>query len=179
MYPRRQPGYGNSRHGGPPTILLLLVVGALVFGAFFLLQGLRNFTASGGQDSAQATQESAASLTEIAAVDADRFATQTARPTPTPIPPCQDFTIRAPMANLRAAPNIDAEALDRLPEGTEICVIQPAAPGEEWHLIDRNPNTRRVEPGYMHISVLRALRPTPRPTASATPITLATITPQP
>ena len=112
------------------------MVGALVFGAFFLLQGLRNFTASGGQDSAQATQESAASLTEIAAVDADRFATQTARPTPTPIPPCQDFTIRAPMANLRAAPNIDAEALDRLPEGTEICVIQPAAPGEEWHLID-------------------------------------------
>ena len=179
MYPRRQAGNQPFRNGGPPFLLLLLVAFVLVFGVFFVLQGLRSFSPGVNPESISATQQAQAELTEIASENADRFATQTARPTATPIPPCQEFTIRTTMANVRVEPDIDAAVLDRLPEGTTICVIQTASPPSEWHLIDLNPNTRRIETAYMHISVLRAVYPTPRPTATVTPITLATITPRP
>ena len=179
MYPRRQSGNQPSSNGGPPFLLLLLVAFALVLGVFFLFQGLRSFSPGVNPESNSATLQAQAELTEIASQNADRFATQTARPTATPIPPCQEFTIRTAMANVRAEPDIDAEVLDRLPEGTTICVIQPASSPIEWHLIDLNPNTRRIETAYMHISVLRAVNPTPRPTATVTPIALATITPRP
>lgn len=179
MYPRRPSGNQPSPNGGPPFLLLLLVALVLVLGVFFLLQGLRGFSPGVNPENVSATQQAQAELTEIASQNADRFATQTARPTATPIPPCQEFTIRTTMANVRGEPDIDAEVLDRLPEGTTICVIQPAASPSEWHLIDLNPNTRRIEMAYMHISVLRAVNPTPRPTATVTPIALATITPRP
>ncbi len=179
MHSARQPGNWPPRNRRPPMLLLLLVAFTLVFAAFFSLQGLRNLSTGLDPASAAATQQAQREITAIAEQNRARFETQTARPTATAIPPCQEFTIRTAMANIRAEPDIDGERLDRLPEGTTICVIQAASANSEWHLIDRNPNTRRIEIGYMHQSVLRAANPTPRPTASATPITLATITPRP
>ncbi len=179
MSRRRQTNFGSTNHNNPPSYFLLLVAFLLVFGVFFLLQGLRNFTANrGGFAADSATEDTAATLLANTVI-AQRAATQTARPTLTPIPPCQDFVIRVPFANLRRAPDLQAEVLERLPEGQGICVIQPATTGMEWHLVDRNPNTRRVDTAYLHRSTIRALRPTPRPTATATPIPLATVTPIP
>lgn len=157
----------------------MLVAFTLVFATFFLLQGLRNASTGVDPQRSAATQQAQWEFTEIAEQNRALYSTQTARPTATAIPPCQEFTIRTAMANIRAEPDIDAERLDRLPEGSAICVIQAASSTAEWYLIDRNPNTRRVEIGYMHQSVLRATNPTPRPTATATDITLATITPRP
>ena len=179
MYPHRQKGKLLAGNGGPPFLLLLLAAFALVLGVFFLLQGLRSFSPGVNPASLSTTRQAQAELTEIASENVDRFATQTARPTTTPIPPCQEFTIRTTMANVRSAPDLEAEVLDRLPEGTTMCVIQTAASSSEWHLIDLNPNTRRIETAYMHHSVLRAVNPTPRPSATLTPIPLATITPRP
>ncbi|MCY3780565.1 MAG: SH3 domain-containing protein, partial [Chloroflexi bacterium] len=100
-------------------------------------------------------------------------------PTPlpsfTPVPPCQEFVVRVPIAIVRAGPSTSSRIIEGLREGETVCVIT-MLPDSEWYLIDQNMLTRRLERVYMHRDIIRALNPTPRPTATAIPSDTATPT---
>ncbi len=183
---RPTPRRGGGGRGPSPLLIFMIAV-ALVFGGFYLLQGAQTFIRTGGLGVQEATQR--AMIISTATQDrVTRMATQPRTPVPTftPIPECQDFRVSVPNAVVRNAPHSGGAIVTGLPQGSLVCVIA-REPGSEWYLIDRNPQTRRIDAAYMHETVIEAVNPTltpsrtptPLPTITEIPTETPTITPTP
>lgn len=160
-----------------PAWVVFLLAMAVVFGLYYLWVGTRNFLESGGRGIIESTRQAVIVNTATAAV-VQRLETNapTLRPTSTEIPPCQEFTVIVPSAIVRERPSTSAPIVTSLSYGSAVCVIERES-GSEWYLVDSNTRTRRLEPAYMHESVIKALYPTPTPSRTFTPA--PTITPLP
>jgi hypothetical protein len=170
----KRPKHGSS---GFPGWLVFILGAALVFGLYYLWNGVQDFVQTGGLGVAEATERSSVISTATAAVEQQyQRPSSTPHPTSTPIPECKDFVVSVPSAIVRAAPSTNAEIVTSLSEGAPVCMIE-RVPDSEWYLIDTNPDTRRLNPAYMHESVIQALNPTLTPTQTFTP--LPTVTPVP
>ena len=158
---------GSRERSGPPSWFILLIGIAIVFGLYYLWLGLRSFMAS-GLTVPEATEQASAQSTATA-FRAREIALNAPTPLPslTPVPPCQDFAVRVPIAIVRAEPSTDSRIIEGLQEGETVCVIA-MLPDSEWYMIDQNSGTRRLERVYMRRDIIRALNPTPTP--SDTPI---------
>ena len=183
----------RSSRNGPPALLVFLLAAALVFGVFYIWQGVQNFLRTGGLGVAEATQRAEVVATATAQ-RVTRLATSavTLRPTATPIPPCTDFRVDVPAGIVREGPSTSSAVVTQFNEGTIVCVLQ-REPGTEWYAIDVNPSTRRIDLGYMHESIIEAVNPTltpsltftpsntvsPAPTVTLVPTTRPTRTPSP
>ncbi len=187
-----------SPRGGPPAWLVFLLGVALVFGVYYLVQGVQDFVASGGLGVVEATNRAAtetATVTvrqptppRIAGGDAmaqsepssnDLLGQGDVSPVPTftPVPDCMTFVVSVDRASVRALPSTDAPRIDIFDLGREVCVLGRAPDAAEWYLLDLDPNTRRVNEAYMFQDVIEALNPTPTPTMTFTPA--PTVTPMP
>ena len=158
----------DGRRSGPPSWFVILVGIAVVFGVYYVWLGLRNFMASGvsvAESTLQAIEESTATASRIEEIV---LSAPTPLPSFTPVPPCQEFVVRVPIAIVRAEPSTSSSIVEGLREGETVCVIT-MLPDSEWYLIDQNMLTRRLERVYMHRDIIRALNPTPRPSATAIP----------
>lgn len=166
---------GIGQRSGPPSWFVILVGIAIVFGVYYLWLGLRSFMASGAsvsESTQQAIDQSTATAVRIQEIVLNA---PTPLPSFTPIPPCQEFIVRVPVAIVRAGPSTSSRIVEGLREGETVCVIT-MLPDSEWYLIDQNMLTRRLERVYMHRDIIRALNPTPRPTATAIPSDTSTPT---
>jgi hypothetical protein len=162
------------RGGGLPPLLVFLIGAALVFGLYYLLQGVQTFIRTGGLGVVEATRQA-----EIVASATQQRATRiiaqiTAQPTATPLPTCTDFRVIVPSAVVRSAPSPSAGVVRGFAQGEIVCVLW-REPGSEWYTIDRDRSTRRRELAYMHESVIAPVNPTPTPPPTVTP--LPTLTP--
>ncbi|MCL4253899.1 MAG: hypothetical protein KJ043_08980 [Anaerolineae bacterium] len=170
---KRRPTYSRNR---TPNWFIFLIGIALVFGIYYVWLGVRDFLGETTLTVQQSTRTVAAVSTSTAQVVATRDAF-TPFPTPTPIPECTDFIVMVARAIVRAAPNTGAQILDTYTEGTIVCVIARAPENLEWYLIDRERESRRVNAGYMFQDIIKAVNPTPTPSATYTPA--PTVTPAP
>jgi hypothetical protein len=100
-------------------------------------------------------------------------------PTSTPLPTCIDFVVSVPNAIVRQNPSPNAAILTSYSQGEPVCVLGRPSPESEWYFIDMNPRTRRIEPAYMHETVVEAVNPTLTPTRTTTPTRTPTPTDTP
>jgi hypothetical protein len=158
-------------------LTITLIGFAIVFGAYFLWSGFREWFDERNQTEVQdATEAAQATATEVNRPTFRPF------PSHTPVPACQPFYVHVNAANIRRCPSRQCETKDTLPYESEICVYgralssidEPLA--DEWFEIDLNPDGVFRDLGYMHESVIRAV-PTPRPTITNTPLPTITLTP--
>lgn len=175
---RRTPGSSYRRSGGGlPTWLVFLLGVALVFGIFYVFQGVQTFMRTGGLGVEEATRQALiiASATEERATSAVRVLPTF--PTPTPQPTCTDFRVNVPNAIVRETASPNGAVVTSFNQGTIVCVLWRDA-GSEWYTIDRNPETRRRELAYMHETVIEPVNPTPTvlPTDPPPPTLAITIT---
>jgi hypothetical protein len=161
-----RPKRGNS---GPPAWLVFLLGAALVFGAYYVWLGVRDFLRTGGLGVVEATNQaiiiSSATAERVQSTQPSDF---TPLPTFTPIPPCQEFVVSVPNAIVRERPSTGAPIVDSLFEGTTVCVLEKPL-DSEWYAIDTNPITRHPELAYMHEDIIQAVNPTLTPTETFTP----------
>ena len=167
--------YKPGRSSGPPTWFVFLVAIALVFAAYYIWLGLRDFVQTGGLGISEATEQAIV----VATATAERIVQiqtelPTARPSLTPIPECQDFVVIVPNAIVRARPSTSSAIVTSFFENDVVCVIGREG-DTEWYIIDSNPETMRINIAFMHESVIRALNPTLTPTNTSTPA--PTVTP--
>lgn len=180
---RTSSGRASRGGDGLPAWLIFLLGAALIFGLYYLWQGAQNFLRTGGLGVDETTRQAVV----VGSATARRVtqglsseATRTRPPTVSPIPPCQTFTVSVPNAIVREGPSSASGIVTSYKEGDTVCVIS-IAPDSEWYLIDMTPETRRLDPAYMHQTVIRANNPTPKPTITMTPLptvtSLPTLTP--
>lgn len=164
--PQRPP---QRNRGGPPALIVFLVGVALVFGIYYLWLGVQSYLRSGGLGVVEATQQ--AVIVSSATAERISIATSavTLRPTITPIPECQEFVVTAENAIVREGPSPSAAIRTSFFEGTVVCVLERAGVDSEWYIVDMNEQSRRIDPAYMHESVIEAVNPTPTPTRTLTP----------
>lgn len=180
----RSGGKRPGGSGGLPAWLVFLIAVALVFGAYYLWTGVRDFFRSGGLGIREATEQAQIIATSTQQRLATREAVEsqfTPRPSATPIPECQDFVVIVDVAIVRSRPTVNSDVLDQIPVGETICVIG-VVPGSvqgdaDWYLIDLNSRTRRLDEAYLREDLIEALNPTPTPSNTFTPA--PTVTPLP
>ncbi|PJF40767.1 MAG: hypothetical protein D6737_13475 [Chloroflexi bacterium] len=179
---RRKSPPPPRRGGGPPTWFIVIIALAIVFGSYYTWLGIQNFLRTGGLGVIEATERveivNTATAERIIQRTQVRAEIATQRPTSTPIPECIDFVVDVPNAIVREQPSANAAIADSLFQGDIVCVVGRDA-NEEWYIVDGNRRSRRLEPVYMHETVIRAVNPTPTPSDSPTPLPTITLTPSP
>jgi hypothetical protein len=157
-------GYASRHPGGPPKWLVFIVGVAFVFGVYYVWTGLRTFLEEGTRvnPTRQALMNLTATMEERTSL---QLAAPTRRPTLTPIPECQDFRVDTATVNVREQPGTEYRSLEMLPFDTLVCVLY-LEPGTDWFLIDRDTETRRIEPGFIRSDLLRSMNPTATPPAT-------------
>jgi len=177
-YRRGRPGLGGA--GLPPWLVFMLAV-AVVFGAYYVWTGVQGFLRAGGLGIVEATQraELIASATVARAATITEAAPEiTLRPSPTPLPPCQDFAVVPRVAIVRERPSTASAIVEQIPLGTIVCVLsREPEPNEDWYLLDVEPRTRRLDAGYMRFDLIEPVNPTPTPSNTVPPP--PTVTPLP
>lgn len=166
----------HSQSNGIPTWLVFLLAVAFIFGAYYLWLGARSYMATGGLSVAQATEQSQLSTATAVQQIAINRDLPTRRPTNTPIPECQDFVVRVPTGVVRQAPTINSNVIEYRYRDDPVCVLSVEA-GTDWFVIDVDPETRRIETGYMRNDIIRSLNPTITPTNTNIPPPTITLTP--
>jgi hypothetical protein len=175
-------GQRRYRSGGslPPWLIFLLAI-AVVFGGYYVWTGVQNFIRTGGLGIRESTERARL----IATATRERVETSeairetrvaTIRPTPTDVPPCQDFLVIPAQAVIRSLPSVNAELVQQVPAGTILCVIA-IEPGTEWYLLDINPRTRRLDSAYIRQDLVRAANPTLTPSRTFTALPTVTAGP--
>lgn len=163
------------RKSGTPPWVIFLVSAALVMGTYYLWLGLRTYVRTGGLGIEGATEQAAVIATTRAVIEeTEADPTDTLFPTFTPIPPCQDWVVSVASAIVRGAASVNSPIVATLNGGDAVCVIEQVGESD-WYLIDAEPDTRRIEEGYMRNDIIEPLNPTLTPTRTPTP--LPTITP--
>jgi hypothetical protein len=164
-----------SRNSGPPAWIVFLAGVALVFGLYYVWIGVRDFLANGPAP-LNATQQAQQQLTAVFEQAANQSALPTARPTLTPMPTCQRYTVRVEEVNVRAGPDVSADFIEKRLQGTEICVM--GLEGDTtWFLIDMDPESRGIDAGYIRSDLLEAANPSPTPSLTVPPAPTITLTP--
>jgi hypothetical protein len=169
----------SRRGGGPPSWLVFLAGVALVFGIFYVFQGLQTFLQTGGLGVVEATRRAEiVSTATVERVTRMGITDATARPTATPPPTCVDFRVSVPNAIVRGSASPSGELVRSFNQGTVICVLGKEG---EWYIVDSNPDTRRHDIAYMHETVIEAVNPTltPLPSVTPTPTLPPSVTPTP
>ena len=164
-----------GQRSGPPSWFIILLGIAIVFGVYYLWLGLRSFMSTGvsaAESTLQAIDQNTATAVRIGEIE---FNAPTLLPSITPVPPCQDFVVRVPIATVRSGPSTSSSIVTGLREGETVCVIA-MLPDSDWYLVDSNERTRRIEKVYMHRDIIRALNPTATPTITLTPTNTLTPT---
>ncbi|NWG17785.1 MAG: hypothetical protein HXY41_14250 [Chloroflexi bacterium] len=161
--PRRPP---RQRSGGPPAWFVFIIGVAIVFGIYYVWDGVQNFLRTGGRGVAENTEQAQVFIT---AAPVRPTANRNILPTFTPMPTCQDFVVSVPNAIVREAPSPNAAIVTSYSQNESVCVLGRPQPESEWYTIDMNPRTRRLETAYMHQSVIAAVYPTPTPTRTPSP----------
>ncbi|OQY82984.1 MAG: hypothetical protein B6D42_08405, partial [Anaerolineae bacterium UTCFX5] len=109
---------------------------AVVFGAYYVWTGVQGFLRAGGLGIVEATQraELIASATVARAATITEAAPEiTLRPSPTPLPPCQDFAVVPRVAIVRERPSTASAIVEQIPLGTIVCVLsREPEPNEDW-----------------------------------------------
>jgi hypothetical protein len=167
--------YASRNGGGPPAWIVFLAGVALIFGLYYVWIGVRDFLAN-GINPAASVQQTDQDLTAVFEEAVNQSERPTARPTLTPLPTCQKFSVRTPTVNVRAAPDISAAFIEMREQGTEICVLGLEA-GTDSYLIDMDTSTRRIEAGYIRSDLLTSANPSPTPFPTSTPAPTITLTP--
>lgn len=169
---RGSMGYGQP--AGPPSWFVILLGIAIVFGIYYTWQGVRDFMST-GMTVVESTRQAIEGVTATAerVLELETYA-PSPLPTQTPVPPCQDFEVVVASAIVRSQPTTRSSVVESLSQGETVCVIA-RHPASDWLVVDKNPLTRRLEPVYMHQSIIRALNPTLTPSKTFTPA--PTITP--
>ena len=158
----------NSR-SGPPALLAFVLAAALVFGAYYIWQGVQTYLRTGGLGVVESTARAQQVDTATAAGFVSRATLPaTLLPTATSPPPCQDFRVIVPAAIVREGPSTSAAVKTQFNAGTTVCVLSQDE-GSEWYSIDINPSTKRIELGYMNEVVIEAANPTLTPSMTLTP----------
>lgn len=155
-----------------PHWMVFLLGVALVFGVFYIVQGVRNFISTSGLGVEAATEQAVLLATATAQVAASRVFAPTS--SPTPVPQCQAFVVIVTNARVRQDPNPGAPVITSFNQGESVCVLGRVG---EWYVVDSDPRTRRHDLAYMHETVIEALNPTATPTVTFTPP--PTVTPLP
>jgi hypothetical protein len=170
-------GYRSRQGDGPPGWFVFLLGVAFIFGGYYLWNNFQEYLRVGGLSVSQATtvslQQASATAVRQVTVIAEL---PTRRPTATPKPACQDFSVIANTALMRQAPSTRSKTIEVLSEGTVVCVLE-GLNGDDafvWYLIDRDPITQLIETAYMREDVIHPLNPTPTP--SHTPLPAPSIT---
>lgn len=172
-------GYKTRQGGGPPAWFTFLLGVAFIFGGAYLWSNLQTFMQTGGISVGEATSISQDFSTSTAVSQVTVAANlPTRRPTATPKPDCEDFTVTANSAIMRQAASTNSTLLETLPQGTILCVLD-SLQGDDgliWYFVDRDAVTNFIEPGYMREDVVRAVNPSPTPTNTALPPATITLT---
>lgn len=165
--------------GGPPAWFVFILGMALVFAGYYLWTGLQSFIQSSGQGIVESTQQAVIinTATAVRRTELGLDSDVTARPSFTPIPPCELFVVSVPSAIVRSEPNTTAAVLASWSEGTEVCVKGRAGADSTWYVVDLRPETRLLEEAFMREDLIRAVHPTPTATRTFTPA--PTVTPAP
>lgn len=163
----RTPRRPHGRGGGPPAWFIFLVGVAIVFGVYYLWLGVQNFIRTGGRGVVEMTQQAQVVFTATAA-QVRPTSSGANLPTSTPVPTCTDFVVSVPNAIVRQNPGPNAAIVTSYSQGQSVCVLGRASAESEWYFIDMNPRTRRIEPAYMHETVVEAVNPTVTPTRTPT-----------
>lgn len=167
-------GYRRNSNSDPPAWLIFLVGVAVVFGVYYVWNGIMQFMS--GVPVVDPTARAVLNVTATAAEEIQQSENMpTRRPSSTPLPECIPFIVSVDNAFVRQQPGIQYDAVDQFSRDTEVCVLERASTDTQWFLIDRDTRTRRIEPAYMHEDVLSAVNPTPTP--SDTPLPAPTVTP--
>ena len=160
-----RPNFGRS---GPPSWLIFLLGIAFVMGLFYLWQGVSDFMQTEGRGiiELRTLQSEISTSTAVRITLEAQGVLITPLPTGTAIPECTDFIITVDRANIRAEPNVNSSWIETAVQGETVCVL-----GQEndWYLIDLNPNTRRIDSGYVRNDLVEALNPTPTPSNTLSP----------
>jgi hypothetical protein len=103
-------------------------------------------------------------------------------PTPTPVPPCQWFEVSVEAAILRTCPDRTCARRERRAYKDILCIYGVAqdpryTSANAWYVVDLNAQGAFRDLAYVFQDLVRPLNPTPRPSATFTP--LPTITPLP
>jgi hypothetical protein len=122
------------------------------------------------------TQRSVDDATAVFEQAVNQSGLPTARPTLTPLPECQTYTVRVEEVNVRTGPNVESDFIEKRPLGSEICVLG-FQDDTSWFLIDMDPATRRIEPGFIRSDLLESANPSPTPAPTTTPLPTITLTP--
>lgn len=165
------------RRSGPSPLLIVILAAAIVFGGYYVWDGLLRFLEDRGNITAEVTRQALTTSTASFSTQRPTFA---APATSTPLPPCDWFIVIVERAVYRECPsqnNDECPRVDTLPYGTNVCVYGRSIDNAEWYEINLNPDGAFTDIVYMHESVIEALEPTPRPTVTFTPP--PTITPLP
>lgn len=177
---RSQPVRGGS--GLPPWLVFLMAV-ALVFGGYYLYLGGQSYLQTGGLGIEEATERAEIIATSTARSQPTRDSSIPANvfgltlpPSPTTLPPCQEFVVSVRSAIVRSDPTTRGNILTTLNQGETVCVVGQDE-GSEWYTIDTNPLTRRLDEAYMHQDVIEAANPTLTPSRTFTPPPTVTLAP--
>ncbi len=160
-----RPGRGRR---GPPAWLIFLLGVAFVMGAFYLWQGVNDFIQTEGRGilESRTLQAEVSTATAIQITLRAGDVRVTGLPTGTPIPECMDFIVIVERANIREEPQVQGQFIQTVDEGNTLCALSISG---DWYLLDLNPNTRRIETGYIREDLVEAINPTPTPSNTFTP----------
>lgn len=136
---------------------------------------MQTYLSTGGLGVDAATERAAIiATTQSVEAATNAVPTNTLFPSRTPIPPCETWLVDVESAIIRRFASTDSAVVEARDRNAEICILEPV--GEtDWFLVDVDPDTRRVEEGYMRNDVIRPLNPTLTPSDTVTP--LPTVTP--
>jgi len=149
--------------------LAFLLAAALIFGAYYIWQGVQTYLRTGGLGVVESTQRAQQVNTATAeGITLKATLPATLLPTATEPPPCQDFSVIVPAAIVREGPSTSSTVITQFKEGTIVCVLGQDA-GSDWYSIDINPSTKRIELGYMNNVLIEAANPTLTPSITLTP----------
>ncbi len=166
----RRPGQAK-----PPVWIVILTAAMLVFGGYFIWQGVKRYMGSSFQGFAQATERVVS--TPTANIPPTRDARFTLAPSRTPVPACQEFLVIVPEAIIRECASTRCAIAATRREGETVCVLEREYGADDWYIVDLDDSQFFSTIAYMHESLLRPMNPTPTP--SVTNTLLPTLTPLP
>lgn len=163
------------RRSGPPPWFIFILSLAAVLGGYYLILGTQTYFSTGGLGVDAATERSALiATTQAVEAATEAVPTRTLFPSRTPVPDCQNWVVTVSSGIIRRSANTGSPIVDARDEGEVVCVISSV--GETgWYLIDVDPESNRIEEGYMRDDIIRPLNPTPTPSRTVT--ALPTVTP--
>ena len=161
-----------GRQSNTPTWFIIVVAVTLVFGGYFVWRGLlawadANFSYTAPTASSQDGSDGPT------LPFSSRNLSKTIPPTASPTQVCIQFRVKVLRARVRECPKDTCNTITLPEQGAVFCVLGAAPEATDWYRVNLKPDDPLGEIGYMSSSVLSAVNPTPKPSAT---LNLATVT---